>query len=337
MAVVATEGGTAIATQTLIQIFVSGLRIPRLAVLLAVAVAAVAGGVPFFARSGPSALMTIDIGQALVIALIVMFGWIFDTPRPLQDPSSRSGQATAQFARCWHALWFIWLVLYLLWVTKDVLSVCGRPPLTNEWQLALNACGNFLNNSQSASLFFLFWILIRPSVRGGKMPDDVPVAATAALIIVLAVAEFILILTLPTAGVPGPLGISAADGASIVSSAVSGILAAATMGLFLGRTESAYLSTSISLLVAFYFYAAIQPLFPIFRLAELNGLLTESQLVPIQYSLKALALVFKLLLYFFVRTQLVSGRLTYMLDRMREHFQSVNGDWKEYEKTAFLA
>ena len=165
--------------------------------------------------------------------------------------------------------------------------------------------------------------------------------AGVALVAILFVLEALAVSLCPTAQAAsanaatllpplGPIGI--ADVVSLSFSMLSGLIAATCLGLFLGRFESAFLQSSVATVTIFYVYAAIQPLFPVFRIAELRRMLELHHLIHIQYCLKAMALLFKVMLFVFVKRQLVEGRLTFMLREIRLRYSSVGRDWADFQE-----
>jgi len=108
-----------------------------------------------------------------------------------------------------------------------------------------------------------------------------------------------------------------------VADSVSGIVGAITLALFVGRIQSKFLGTSAWLPLAFFFYAAIQSLYPVIKEDSHWAKAWGPMMIEA-------ALILKCLLYLYVAWLFKSGRLLFYLVKVRTVYERVNIDWHDF-------
>jgi hypothetical protein len=112
---------------------------------------------------------------------------------------------------------------------------------------------------------------------------------------------------------------------------VSGILCAIALAMVIGRLERTYFKVPLAALGALYFYAAIQPLFPLLRTVDAVGSF-GAPLITMQCILKASSMALKYLLYRRVSELLRAGRMCFFLEEIRKLHDTAEERWAAFEE-----
>lgn len=220
-----------------------------------------------------------------------------------------------QFRNYWMALWIFWLCLYF---TLAVLYVPhGMPQSASSW---LQVAATFFNNCATLMFVFCYEVLSQDTITktpGGHLKSTVTWPRWVAVLILFTVLEVIAVaLGLEQ---PDPSG---GQKGSIISTfnQISGVTAATTMALFVGRLDSKFLEGPGWFLVLLYLYCAIQPLF------ELLGSKDQWWILV----LINVALFLKCLLYLYMTWLFQTGRLLFYFVRVRRLVHQAEGDFKDF-------
>lgn len=255
-----------------------------------------------------------------------------------------------RFSRYWKLLLVAWFCLYLLLTLStggaDVPAAPGEPSVSPRLRsVALTV----FNNCNSWVLALCFIVLNHPTVvrrkrqgAGGAAPGDdyaadeggagdgadtsltrltrrIKVVGLLAVTL-FAAAECVFVFT----EVPRRLGLSSGHEAFLsTADSLSGIIGAITLALFIGRIQSKFLGTSAWVPLAFFFYAAIQSLYPVIK--EDSHWAEDWGPTMIEA-----ALILKCLLYLYVAWLFKSGRLLFYLVKVRTVYERVNIDWHDF-------
>lgn len=230
--------------------------------------------------------------QAFVITVLLFF---IPAPRQHSKKFPETTAAINQFYHVWTYLWVSWLALYLV-LTAFQISPDSNTSVVHQWQ---NLITNFFNNISTIFFLMAYVILSERTVLSGGDTKPLPWGKFIAGLIVITGAEF--------ASAQFELRVHGSIAqASMIFEWVSGVGAAVSIALFVGRLESKTIDPPRGLVVMLYFYAAIQVAWPAFPGA------TRLTLVVL-----SLALVLKCLLFLFVAWLLQSGVLMYYMTRQR--------------------
>lgn len=286
------------------------------------------------------ALTWVHFGQLVAVVSVYIWEWSHRANDP-DHRDERDRDLVEPFARHWNWLWLSWCFFFLFHTVRGFYEHYkwhGAPPPT-DWLLGMNIANNLLHNLQSALLFILFWMMIRPNWGPGSFWFALKSWGAPAGLwsIGLAVGQVLLWIALHSS-----YQYFLSD---LIAAVVAGVSAAAFMGMFIGRLESAFLDVHPVELAVLYVYAGIQPFFRV--LASLR-VLGSTQVVSastidfvqpfmqpfFELSLIALAGTFKLGLYFVVRRQLTSGRLVFYMREQRALRAKVQDDWRRFRQDA---
>ena len=276
----------------------------------------------------------VDFGQLVSVVCVLLWEWFHRA----NDPDHREEKDKAlvePFARYWNWLWISWCFFYLFHTVRGFYeqSRFGGEEPPRDWIQGMNIVLNLLHNLQSALLFILFWMMLRPNLDRKKLWFELKSwgAPTGVWCVGFAATQVLLWLALRGSE---PYQYFLSD---LVAALLAGVAAATFLGMFIGRLESAFLDVHPVELAAFYVYAGLQPFFRV--LAALRVVTpTGSDLIQpfmqpfFEVSLKALACALKLGLYFVVRRQLTSGRLVFYMRAQQALRARVEEEWTRFRR-----
>lgn len=293
--------------------------------VMAVAVTAVIGIFATGISSEPTwklARLCVDGVQVAALSAVFLWAWFMDQPPRLLwpgDAGKHCGECVDQFIDYWKRLWLNWILLYSSYVVMGL-----DPNLEQQFGLTKYVFNNALQNLQSTMLLILFWTMIRPTLHVernayGLKKHHIPAWIACG---VFALVEWMVLRRYQS-------NLAAAE---MWPSLVTGIAAATCLGLFIGRLESRFLDVHPFELLLLYMYAGLQPLYRIFRLPNIQDLMSPERVYLLEFLIKALALALKLGLYFVVRRQLKSGRLAFYMWKVRVLHETVPRQWEAFEQ-----
>jgi hypothetical protein len=245
--------------------------------------------------------------QAFVITVLLFF---IPAPRQNAKKFPETTAAIIQFYHVWTYLWVSWLALYLVLAAFQI-SPVSDTSIIHPWQSLIT---NFFNNISTIFFVMAYVILSERTVLSGGDTKPLPWGKFVAGLIVITGAEF------GIAQFEVRMHGSAAQ-TTMIFEWISGVAAAVSIALFVGRLESKTIDPPRALVVALYFYAAIQVAWASFPNAARLTLVVLN-----------LALVLKSLLFLFVAWLLQSGVLMFYMTRQRKIL-----DTGKEERRAFLA
>lgn len=266
-------------------------------------------------------------GIHLVVVVLCTLGTIARSRQPgdrMAEPNPRTIEAAKHFELYWLILWCSWLFLYLAFVVLGgielhLTSVSSRDTLVEILGQLARAFALFSNNIQSMAMLGLWWELMGKTIHkeGDIFTHKNPVFAAGVVVIVLVSIFHGIILLLSHYD-----RYAWAPAVANLFDAGSGVFATTAFGLFFARLESRYLGLAVSRLVAFYFYAGLQPLFPLFRSPEFLSLSPDHSAAVLCF-LKTLALILKIVMFVVIRNLLVHGRILFYMDSVEKNWNTV--------------
>lgn len=277
-----------------------------------------------------------DFGQLVSVVCVFLWEWLHRG----NDPDHRDQQDKAlvePFARHWNWLWLSWCFFYLFHTVRDFYeqSRFGGEEPPSEWIQGMNIVLNLLHNLQSALLFVLFWMMLRPNLDKKKLWFELKSWGAPAGVWCVGFAAVQVLFWIALRG-SAPYQYLLSD---LVAALLAGVAAATFMGMFIGRLESAFLDVHPIELAALYVYAGLQPFYRVLAALRVVPTTGGDWIHPFmqpcfELSLKALACALKLGLYFVVRRQLTSGRLVFYMRAQQALRAKVQEDWTRFLRGA---
>jgi hypothetical protein len=278
----------------------------------------------------------VDFAQwvAVVIACSrLLYEWV-RTPAVCDKWSKR---LMRRFSSAWAGLWLGWVAIYSMHLVREIYEDGpGKRTgvvLDPEWRLGANVVANCLHNTQSAMLFVIFAIMYFDVKTKPAYWRKWALLAlgTCALFAVL----HAIVLMVSYEAVPLNSGGFTVDPISktvdFIMALWTGIVAAACMGMFVGRLGSAFLDVHIVEFVILYCYAGTQPLFPVLRAYYVERALGHEATI-LDLCLKLLALGLKIGLYFIIHKRITKGGIALYMRRQQALCRATPEDWERLER-----
>jgi hypothetical protein len=276
----------------------------------------------------------VDLGQLIAVVCAFLWEW----SHRANDPDHREQKdkvLVEPFARYWNWLGISLCFFYLFHTVREFYeqSRFGGEEPPRDWIQGMNIVLNLLHNLQSALLFVLFWMMLRPNLDRKKLWFELKSWGAPAGVWCVGFAAAQVLLWLALRGSDPHLYLLS----DLIAALLAGVAAATFLGMFIGRLESAFLDVHPVELAAFYVYAGIQPFYGVLAALRAVPITGDDLIQPFmqpffELSLKALACALKLGLYFVVRRQLTSGRLVFYMRAQQALRARVEGDWKRFNE-----
>lgn len=270
---------------------------------------------------------TLADGLQLIVVACASIWILID--REIERRDERSTEFVEPFCHYWKRLWLFWCVFYLYHTVREVIednAFHNHEPPDQHWTHWANVGTNLLHGIQSTMLLVLFWMMLRPTLNEKSMWSRLKTSwgiFSAVWYLGLALAQALLLVAFRRDD-------HSAFMVDVVAALVTGVVAMAGMGMFIGRLESAFLDVHPVELAALYVYAGIQPFYPMLR--ALGDRLTSKTAIVSELALKSLACALKLGLYFIVRRQLKSGRLAFYMRQQQALRARIAADWRAFQR-----
>lgn len=274
-----------------------------------------------------------DAAQLLVIVTILYYVWVGDTARfykPEDDDAKLARRCVKQLVFYWENVWIVWLVFYGFEACRGVVerSVSLTAHAARYWGTASNVFNNFIHHHQSATFLLLFLMMIKPTLDEESHLHQkrrwTTLVWIGCLLLMMAQASIFMSLTWKGRFETHALAVE------LVAGFLTGLLTATCMGMFFGRLESRLLDVRPIELFLLYGYAGLQPLSPV--LGALHDVAWAPAYLPTvaDIVLKGIACSLKMGLFFVVRRQIKSGRLTYYMHTVRVSKHRFEEEWRSY-------
>lgn len=268
------------------------------------------------ASGGPDRVGTaMELTAGVIAAWMLVFALLtrrLGLPSP-RDASAAEIQPTRLFHRLWIALLGSWSLLYLSLFLVPLLGTGVAPEWARLWRTGSQVWLDLVNNSQSALLFLLYFVMNEnTSARSPATPwRRVALAVLAAA----AVEGFIFW------GAGSEVSFAAARDRIAL---FGGVVGGAALALFLGRLESKFIFPPGGVKGLLYLYAGVQPLYALFYREQV----WEHWATVVLWSY---GLVGKTVLFLFVYWTLEKGRMLFYMAQIREVHLRVRRLWEDYQ------
>lgn len=240
-----------------------------------------------------------SVAHVVIIAIAIIYNWLY--PGTTTFPPGEWTQARRVAISTLEQYKADWIFLLLFWGLLYVFSALKTASNAEGWMPAVTTGANNIN---TLLIYRCFNTLNKSNTLADNPHDNITFVTVlyCILIIICFFAEI------------------SFSGYQETFKLFSGIFAAAAMALYFGRFQSKFLKSPQWLLILFYFYVAIQPLFAYFDKAEYAIII-----IPIALFLKCL-----LILYMFWLFE--SRRLLFYLVRVRRTDDQVDKEFQEFNK-----
>jgi hypothetical protein len=228
----------------------------------------------------------------------------FSQNRPEHQNAIR---ASWQFFAFWSLLWVSILTFYCVWTWSEIYGTRADH--------ATHVLLDVLSLLPMAFVFLCYFVLATPTTP----PHPFEFFRVALFILTIGG-----ILILAEAGLTSSN--SALEG---FFDGAQGLISGVVMALFVGRLDSKLMDSKRWIIAALYGYAVLQLAYPLIEGTEPD----PSERLAILF----LALIFKLLLFWHVRSLIISGRLTYYMLEYRKITATSSDSWEEFKKEFFPA
>lgn len=318
-----------------------------LSALIAI-IAALLSAVKWLSDGNPSGLVwlykalpaiILSLEAAVVCSFLILA--ILATPKTsnANRELATASRAVVQFQQVWVYLWACWAVFWALLAAKQWIQLFTQPSdvvkhvLDGLFTLGSDAA-NLLN---SLGLFICFVILFEITVQENGTDEDASVSGTShhsvykqawtvgyAFIAVFIIAEGCSLLLISDGASSGALPAATAVQAcncpgTTVFKWITSLIGGTALALFVGRLESKYLGTPLSILALLYLYAVMQPAYNYFD--------QKNWYVDV---FATAFLIAKFVMFFWVRAQIKNGRLLYYMTMLRPIVKDGKKDWDNF-------
>lgn len=264
----------------------------------------------------------------LAICVLVLVGWNLRSPHS-RGALERSHEAVKQFHYLWVMQWCLWLCLYGLLAFHAILQINHPETKTLPVNLFLSVAEDVFSNAQTTLFVICYLVLSRETLAESAAtkkfrPTKFWMPAMALLVMAI-------FTELVAASVIGET-----QQFTIVTRSLIGLASAVGMAMFVGRLESRFFGAPASVIVALYFYAALQVFYVLFELPQDEALpewvaQAYSALMLVKPIVVALALPLKVLLFLVVYWALTTGRLLFYFEEFLRVIRGVDGKWKQFQ------
>jgi Effector-associated domain 1 len=272
-----------------------------------------------------------DYAQVAVILFVICRGFLEQAkPWPIRPEGWAKRELDAchgrikQWVKTWRLLWLGWGALYAHHAMEHAAESFLGNERVRRWEWPLAALDTGIDNFNNVLLFFMFWVLSRPTYSDdkGRRREWRSLLAMAGAVYAGAALQY-------------QLGIAAADSRESIglwTDLVSGVFATVCFGLLLSRLGSGFLSVHPLELAALYLYAAIQTAFPVAGLNRLTPI-PDPNVYLVGLVLKLLTLALKIGMYVVVQRQITTGRLAFYMYAARRRHKEMPGEWELFRQT----
>lgn len=225
-------------------------------------------------------------------------------PIPVNAVTRIPLKATQQFMWFWNTLWLSWFAYYLVETVFHWTAIAkgvSEYPATGLPAFAAHVGSDFLYLTSTGCMVLCYLVMSRHTV-----PDEHPGPGLFPMtaIVFFAIAAAVIV---------EALLVAEHNSAARFFDPIFGLVSGVVLALFVGRLESGYIDLPRWAIAMFYTYAVLQLSYPLLH----SGLVSEQDASLASIFIISLALLFKVVLFWFVRSIIVNKTLTYYMLQYR--------------------